>query len=158
MILKKIILSLLFTSSLFSNSDVAELTEDSYYQKVKFVIAKSTTDYKEAKKIAQKLSKKLDFKLDLRGLSFNQESFLTFTQKICEDNLMAHPCYTRRGRYDDGEYISIEHTNAYSEFKDGFYIVVVASGQEVAKSLKKVRKHVKDAYLKSAKMYMGSTN
>ena len=158
MILKKTILSLLFTSFLFSNSDVPKLTQDMYYEKVEFVIAKSTTDYKEANKVAKKLSKKLDIELNLRGLTFNKESLLTFDEQTCEDNLMAHPCYMRRGRYDAGEYVSIEHTNAYSEFKDGYYIVVVASGQNLKKSLKKVKTQIKDAYVKSAKIYMGSTN
>lgn len=118
-----------------------------------FLIAKSTKSYEEAKKLAEKLSKDLNITLNLRELKPHKTHFLTFSKKECE--MYGYPCYVPRGRYDDGEYISIEHSDYYEAFTKGYYIVMVASGRQLSKSLKKVRTKVKDAYVKKAKVYMG---
>ena len=118
-----------------------------------FLIIKSTTSYDEAEAFSKQMAKKLSIKLDLRGLVFNKKSFLTFSKTECQD--FGYPYYLGRGRYDDGEYISIEHSSFYDEFKDGYYIVVVASGDSILSSLKKVKKIVPDAYVKKEKIYMG---
>ena len=149
-------MNFILTSFIFAKSNIPVLTEEIYYQQVQFLIAKSTKDYNEAKREAINLSKKLNITLNLRDLQFNKKSFLSFDRKICEDNLYDYPCYMPRGRYDDGEYISIEHTNSYKDFKDGYYMIVVASGIDLDNILKKVKKSVKDVYIKSTNIYMGS--
>ena len=152
--LKKIIILLTLTTLLFSDSNITEETISPYVKK-EFLIVKSTTSYKEAKKYSEKISKKLNIKIDFRGLSFHKKDFLTFSKEVCNNEFDEESCYVGRGRDDDGEYISIEHTNYYEEFTNGYYIVVVATGEDVSKSLKKVKKEISDAYVKSAKVYMG---
>jgi len=149
--LKKIFMILLFNTLLFSDSLVDELSE-----KKEFLIVKSTTSYQEAKKYAEKISQKLKIELDLRGLTFHKGSFLTESKEICEEHWGegGYPCYLARGR-EDGTFVSVEHSNEYEEFTNGYYIVVVATGQNLSSKLKKVKKVVKDAYIKTAMIYMG---
>ncbi len=151
--LKKLILLLTLTTLLFSDSNITEETISPYVKK-EFLIVKSTTSYKEAKKYSEKISKKLNIKIDFRGLSFHKKDFLSFSKEVCRE-FDEESCYVGRGRHDDGEYISIEHTNYYEEFTNGYYIVVVATGEDVSKSLKKVKKEISDAYVKSAEVYLG---
>jgi hypothetical protein len=82
---------------------------------------------------------------------------LSFPAKVCDENGFEHPCYVARGRYDDGEYVSVEWSTAYEGFTPGLYIVVVASGPEaeVKKHLPAAREVYGDAYIKKAKVYMG---
>jgi hypothetical protein len=148
--LKKLLLSLLLITT-FSPAENFSLEDQTVTKE--FLIAKSTKSYNEAQKVAQKLSKDLNITLNLRDLKPHKTHFLTFSKKECE--MYGYPCYVPRGRYDDGEYISIEHTNYYEEFTNGYYIVMVASGNKLGKSLKKVQSKVKDAYVKKAKVYMG---
>jgi len=144
-----IILMLITSTQLISKDEVFSETA-----KKQFLIGKSTTSYDEAKSFASKMAKRLKIKLDLRGLKFDKNSFLTFSKEECDD-FSEYPCYLGRGRYDDGEYISIEHTSAYAEMRDGYYIVVLATGDNVSKSLAKVKKEIPDAYIKTAEIYMG---
>ena len=97
------------------------------YVKTGFVIIQSTKDYNTAKATAQKAALQLKQKLDLRDLKANKKSGLTYSQKDCE-NEGGYPCYISRGRYDSGDYISIEWSNAFDGFAKGYYIVVIASG------------------------------
>ena len=151
--LKKIILLLSLSTLLFSDSNITEEIISPYVKK-EFLIVKSTTSYKEAKKYSENISKKLNIKIDFRGLSFHKKDFLSFSKEVCSE-FGEVSCYLGRGRYDDGEYISIEHTNYYDEFTNGYYIVVVATGEDVSKSLKRVKKNISDAYVKSVEVYMG---
>lgn len=125
-----------------------------------FVILKSTKSYKEARGVAEKSAETLKIKLDLRGLSENKELGLTFDKKVCEEEGgFEFPCYIARGRFDDGEYISIEYSSAYEGFSDGYYIVVVSSyprgSEEIQATLRKVRTLYEDAYAKTSKVYVG---
>ena len=147
--MKNLLLLILITLTLYSNDEISQAMV-----KKEFLIGKSTSSYDEAKSFAIKISKSLNMKLDFRGLSFNKKSFLTFPRKDC-DELSEYPCYFSRGRYDDGEYISIEHSSAYSEMKEGYYIVVLATDENVSKTLTKVKKEIPDAYIKSVDIYMG---
>lgn len=65
--------------------------------------------------------------------------------------------YIPRGRYDNGEYISIEYSSSFENFTQGFYIVVISSGEakEVEKLLPMAKKYSKDAYAKKSDVYMG---
>src|SRR5882757_2957588 len=80
------------------------------YVKVNFVIIQSTKNYDSAKATALTAAKKLQIKLNLRGLKPNKKSGLTFSKNDCE-NEGGYPCYIARGRYDSGEYVSIEWSN-----------------------------------------------
>ncbi|HIP30138.1 MAG TPA: hypothetical protein EYG83_04905 [Sulfurospirillum arcachonense] len=153
--MKKLLLWVLLSVNMIAEDITTELND--MYEEKSFLIAKSTTSYEEAKKFSKEISKALGIHIDYRGLSFHKSEFLSFSKKECEESWgdNAYPCYVPRGRYDDGEYISIEHTNSYDEFTNGYYIVIVASGDSTSKTLKKVKKKYNDAYMKKAKVYMG---
>jgi hypothetical protein len=131
--------------------------DESAFVKKSFIIIKSTKSYTEAKAFAIKASKDLKIKLDLRDLKPNKESGLTWNKKECETNGWDYPCYVARGRYDDGDYVSIEWSEAFAKFAKGYYIVIVYSGnkKEATTSLKKVKKLFKEAYAKEADVYIG---
>jgi len=156
--MKHIIIVLLILGSSFYTS--AQNESDTIAQpivKKSFVIVQSTKNYAAAKATAVKASKQLGYKLDLRGLVPNKKSGLTDTKANCEeDGLGEYPCYYSRGRYDDGQYVSIEWSGAFPEFTKGYYIVIVASGDAEARAaLPKAKKIFKDAYAKKAKVYLG---
>jgi hypothetical protein len=125
-----------------------------------FVIVKSTASYGDARRAANGAAKRLGVRLDLRNLSPHSEGGLTWSKKECEDDAFDYPCYVARGgRADDGFYVSIEYSTAYTGFKPGLYIVVVASdtkGGQVAKlAAKAARKAFKDAYVRRTGVYLG---
>ncbi|MEZ0391422.1 MAG: hypothetical protein ACAH59_04355 [Pseudobdellovibrionaceae bacterium] len=122
-----------------------------------FVILASSQDYENAKATAEKSSQDLKIKLDLRGLNPDKKSGLSFDKKTClEGPTQEFPCYNQRGKFDDGEYISIEYSNSYKEMKPGLYIVVAFSGEKklAGTELKKIKRTHQDAYLKEIKVYM----
>ena len=55
--------------------------------------------------------------------------------------------------------MSIEWSSMYSEFSEGYYIVVIASSterdDEIKKLLKKAQKIISSAYIKSATVWQG---
>ena len=126
---------------------------------VEFVIVKSTPSYAEAHRTALDASRRLGLKLDLRDLSPSENGGLSFPKASCEADGWTAPCYVARGRYDAGVYVSIEYSNAYSEFKPGLYLVIVASGRRgeapTRKALEKAKSVYPDAYAKVAGVYMG---
>jgi hypothetical protein len=127
------------------------------YIKKAFVIVQSTKSYAAAKLTAEKAASQLHKKLDLRELQPNKKTGLTYTDSVCE-NEGGYPCYISRGRYDNGDYVSIEWSNAFEGFVKGFYIVVISSGLDTAGTnsvLKKAKKYFKDAYAKKAEIYVG---
>ena len=130
--------------------------------KKEFIIVYSTTKYKEALNKCNEVNKKLNYNINFRGLEYNKEIGLSYSKEILEDKENGgeeeiFPWYFPRGRNDDGEYISIEYSNGYKEFKKGYYIIIIASGDEgtLSAKLEKVKKYYKDAYIKRAKIYMG---
>jgi hypothetical protein len=131
---------------------------DQYIEK-QFVIVQSTTKYPEALKTAKAAAQQLKLKLDLRGLKPHKETGLTWSSKTCNTDWFGYPCYVARGRYDDGAYVSIEYSSAYSGFKEGYYIVIVAGGDAgnslVKSSLTKAQKIYRDAYAKLSRVYVG---
>ena len=154
--LKKISLVALLLFTVFIDANNIDNVIENATVTKKFLIIKSTSNYSEAKEYAEKIAKKSDTKLDLRGLSFNEKTHLSFDESLCTDDGMGeYPCYSPRGRYDDGEYISIEHSSSYANFTNGYYIVMVASGEDIQSSLEKIKKIVSDAYVKSDEVYMG---
>ena len=121
-----------------------------------FVVIQSTKEYKKAKAEAIKASQKLKQQLNLRALIANGKTGLTYSEKECE-NEGGYPCYIARGRYDDGDYVSIEWSNAFTGFTKGYYIVLVYSGNTTEANivLSKAKKIFKDAYSKQASVYVG---
>ena len=142
----------------FAISHAQEQSTDAFIEK-EFVIVFSTPKYEDALSTAKTAANKLQFKLDLRDLKKNTESGLTWSKKVCEAEWDEYPCYVARGRYDDGNYVSIEYSDAYSGFRKGYYIVIVSAAEKgstaTKTSLTKARKFYKDAYAKSTKVYVG---
>jgi hypothetical protein len=133
------------------------LAQYSFAQEERPYIKKSFVSYAAAKATAVKAAQQLHKKLDLRELKPNKKTGLTFTDSVCE-NEGGYPCYIARGRYDNGDYVSIEWSNAFEKFAEGYYIVIVGSGFDKASTaaiLKKTKKIFKDAYTKQAGVYVG---
>jgi hypothetical protein len=154
--MKYIHLLILLFSFITSNAQI-EKVEDRPYVKNFFLIILSSKNYTEAKNFAIEAASKLNVKLDLKGLKPNKESGLTFTAKECEGNGWDYPCYVSRGRYDDGEFVTIDYSDAFDGFAKGYYIVTTASGDAalVKKALAKVKKLYKTAYVKQTEIYIG---
>ncbi len=133
--------------------------EISQTEKKGFVIISAGKNYDDIKKLAKKVAKKLNYKLDLRGLVPNKTEGLTLTKKTCENEELEFPLYVARGRYDDGNYVSIEYTNGYNGFTPDYYLIIVSShvkGEtKLNKALKHVKTYYKSAYIKYADVYMG---
>ena len=130
------------------------------WAKKSFVIVASVKTYEEAQAKAKEASTKLNFRLDLRGLSPDKKTGLTFSKKICDEEWGSDPCYLPRGRYDDGKYVSIEYSSAFKHFAKGYYVVIIANGDEkspVVIDAHKVakKKGYSDAYIKSDEVYLG---
>ncbi len=136
--------------------------EENFSQEIKkyFLIVSSTKDYSSALKKANSISEDLTLKLDLRGLLEGDNKLgLSWGKTVCEEDGWEYPCYVPRGRYDDGDYVSIEWSNGFQGFSEGYYIVVVASNtnydQKIKSLLKKVKEFIPSAYIKSSMIYMG---
>lgn len=150
------LLSMLFLLFFFTVPSIAQDDVEPYIKKY-FTIAASTKDYSVAKRKAFKVAEQLDIKLDLRNLHPRKEG-LSFPDSVCINNGWEAPCYVARGRWDDGEYVSIEWSDAFSGFSKGYYIVVVSSGDDLERMktrLNVVKRFVSDAYIKSTDVYIG---
>ena len=148
---------LFFTGQTFANK-VDSNIEYSPWVKKKFVIISSTKNYDNALAVAKLASNKLKQKLDLRGLTPDKKNGLTHAPKDCPPE--THPCYFTRGRYDDGEHISIEYSNGFKEFAVGYYIVIIGSffkaeNDIITKLLDKAKVHFPDVYAKDSEVYLG---
>jgi hypothetical protein len=72
-----------------------------------------------------------------------------------------YPCYIARGEGDaqNNYYISIEYSNAYEGFAQGYYIVVAGIDEPNSSKLKtelaRVKKYYKTAYAKGTKVWHG---
>ena len=69
------------------------------------------------------------------------------------------PCYVARGRWDDGVYLSVEHSSSYAGFEEGLYIVVLASGsprdRAIGAALRRAKGQYPDVVVKTAPVYLG---
>lgn len=153
----KTIYSLILIFSFISSNAQTTKAEEKPYVKKSFLIILSSKNYTEAKKLAVEAASKLNLKLDLRALKPNKESGLSFNAKECEGNGWDYPCYVSRGRYDDGEFVTIDYSDAFDGFAKGYYIVSTASGNAklVKTALAKVKKLYKTAYTKQTEIYIG---
>ena len=153
---KRFILLSLF-SVLLLISKAQNAGEDRSYVSKGYCIILSTKSYAEAKSIAEEASRKTGIKIDLRGLAPNKESGLTMSRAACDSNGFEYPGYVSRGRWDDGEFLSIEYSDAFTGFAKGYYIVVASSGNKKNNyaTLKKVKLFYKTAYIKQSEVYVG---
>jgi hypothetical protein len=157
---KNISYTLVFLFFICSSVFTAVAQEDtSMYVKKDFLILMSTKSYAAALAKAKQVSASQRIPLQLRGLSANKISGLSYSKQECDKEELDYPSYYARGRWDDGLYVSIEYSDAYTEFVKGYYIVVAASGSkeenEIKSAYNKIKQANKDAYFKSSKVYMG---
>jgi len=119
-----------------------------------YLILQSTASYSAAMYAAKQASAKLDLPLNYRGYVFDFKEGLKDTTACGCGEIHG---YVPRGRFDDGNYVSIEHTNSFTEFANGYYIVVAASGdrKKINPTLAKAKEFFADAYIKDAEVYIG---
>jgi hypothetical protein len=124
-----------------------------------FVILKATPSYAEARAVAASAAERLAIRLDLRELVPDREVGLTFSEEACKNEFGEFPCYVPRGRWDDGVYISVEHSSSYEGLEEGRYIVVLASGaprdRSIGAALRRARELYPDVTVKTAPVYLG---
>jgi hypothetical protein len=124
-----------------------------------FVVLKSTPSYAEARALAGTAAEKLAIRLDLRQLAPDHTLGLTFSEEDCDSEFGEYPCYVPRGRFDDGVYLSIEHSSSYQGFDEGLYMVVLASGSPhdrgVRAALRRAKGTYPDAVIKTTNVYLG---
>ena len=147
----------LFSIIMFAAASLRAQEPDCYVDKA-FLIAGSHTDYAAALNQANKVAAGTGLRLDLRGLKPAKAAGLSFADSSCVEEFGEAPCYVARGRYDDGVYVSIEYSSAYEGFRQGYYIVVAASGEPGSAELRttqaKVRRIEPTAYVKKSKVYI----
>jgi hypothetical protein len=124
-------LFLLF-SIIFATLQIQAQPEPIPYVNKHFCIILSTKSYVEAKKVAEQAAKKYKIKIDYRDLLPNKKIGLTYNKADCEAQGWDYPAYYSRGKEDEGEYISIEYSNAFEGFTKGYYIVIVAHGNKAS--------------------------
>lgn len=148
--MKKIVLFTLVLLCVFAS----KAQEDYNFIKQSFLIIHSTKDYSAALETAKDAEDKL-------GLEYRESEYIPDeTEGFISDVVCG--CgeihgYFPRGSHDDGNYISIEYSSSYDGFSEGYYIVIVSSGQKftVKKLLPLVKKSFAQAYIKNAEVYVG---
>ena len=124
-----------------------------------FVIIKSTSNYDEARALAVAAAERLAIRLDLRDLAPDAAFGLTFSRESCENEFGEYPCYVPRGRWDDGVYISVEHSSSYEGFEEGLYVVILASGSPrdrvIGAAVRRAKSQYPDVSVKTAPVYLG---
>ena len=123
------------------------------------VIAGTTTDIDEAHKIAQRTAKNLGIPYNSRGLVPHANHGLTLSREDCEKEEWEYPCYMPRNRFSDEISVSIEYSSQYTGLAEGYYIVIIASGEAdspiLAEVLTNAQQILPDAYLARTTVYMG---
>jgi hypothetical protein len=142
-----------------TQTETATAEVESPYAERSFLIIASTRNIKEAFKLAQAAAKKTGFKFRDNLLQKDSTVGATFPLDTCKAAGFAWPCYVARGRYDDGAYLSVEYSNAYTGFQKGYFIVVAANGykenEEFKQAVKAIRQHYPKSYVKRSAVYLG---
>jgi hypothetical protein len=124
-----------------------------------FVILKATASYADARTLAADAAERLAIRMDLRNLGPDGTIGLTFPEDDCRNEFGEFPCYVARGRWDDGVYLSIEHSSSYEGFAEGQYLVVLASGgprdRNVGAALRRAKGSFPETVIKTAPVYVG---
>jgi hypothetical protein len=123
-----------------------------------FVIVASARSFTEAARLASDAGMALYLKQDLRGVAEDKKIGLTFSKEECEKNNWDFPCYVPRGRFDDGIWVSVEHSSGYEGFAPRLYLIIIASAPVhdpmIKVALDMARKQYPKAYAKRAAVYM----
>ncbi len=130
------------------------------FMKTDFLIAFSSKDYAQARVFAEKLAKSIEVEFNDRGLVLQEDGRLLFP--VSEEDEM-EPMFLQRGRGSEGSiFVSVERSDDYMHFTEGYYLVVVANGNrktdEMKALLREVRRFAPDAYFKETEIYMGCTH
>lgn len=140
------------------SNDDWEPDYDMFYEGREFMIILSSKDFQKSVEFATIAAESLQLELKIDAIE-EVDGHLSFPQAECEGGGFDYPCYIARGRYDDGDYVSIEQSDAYDGFTRGYYIVVVSSGPKGDPNRRDLLVDVKnfydDAYIKSTQVYMG---
>jgi hypothetical protein len=149
---------LLLVFLIFSSKNYAQ--EEGQFQTKYFLIIGSVKTVDEARLLARQAEQKTGFTFKDPGLLADSSTGATFPRSVCESDCgFEFPCYVARGRYDDGNYLSIEYSNAYEGFAKGFFIVVAASSaKDLSKDtqlMNKIRAQYPKCYVKKNRVYIG---
>lgn len=130
------------------------------YVEKAFLITASVKTYGEALVAVKKLAAATGLAIDLRHHLPDPRTALSLPPKVCRENGWEPPVYVPRGRWDDGAYLSIEHTSGYPEtMTPGLFIVVAASGSpgdpRLDSTRKRLGRHAPGAYVKTGRVYLG---
>jgi hypothetical protein len=149
--------AIVFVSLLATTSAAAEPPADIVPKS--FVILKATASYADARAVAGSAAEQLALRLDLRDLAPDATLGLTFSEDACRAEFGEFPCYVPRGRFDDGVYISIEHSSSYEGMDEGQYLVVLASGAPhdrlVRAALRRAKGGFPAAVVKTTPVFLG---
>ena len=133
--------------------------KDEQFVDKSFLIIASTKDLADAFKIAKTAAQKTGIMFRDNKLQIDKIDGVTFPADTCKRAGFDFPCYVARGRYDDGNYLSVEYSNRYEGFQKGLFIVIAASGykddKELKQTLKKVRQTYPESYIKRTNVYIG---
>jgi len=154
-ILKKIVGIVLSTFLLFASEDTIDKMIAEQSMKKSFLIIHASKSYSDAYRFMQQFSKKSGIVVDLKGVLYQEDIGLTPPKELCLEQGFSYPCYVPRGGYDDGVYLSIERSESYNGFREGYYIVIAASGTIEPKVVQRVKKIVPKSYVKQSLVYMG---
>ena len=153
-----VVVLIAWTTAVWGSEDTANAPSENIVD-VAFVVVGVSEDYAEASRVAERAARELGVVLDLRGLVNDPEYGLTLRAEECTDPLYPFPFYLPRGRFDAGEYVSIERSDGYSALRAGYFVVIAASGAprsaEMTAALAKARRVVPDAYEFREKVYVG---
>ncbi len=152
------LLAILFAISLQAQEGITTVDKQ-------ILILSSSTSYMAAQQVALEAADKMNRELkEDRKLTPNKETGLTMSAKDCDELGWGYPCYGARGQEGalNTYYISVEHSNAYEELSDGYYIVVMAVDNKNSEIMKANHKLAKtfypDAYVKNIQGWIGCSH
>ena len=125
------------------------------------VILQSTRDYAAALAGARQAVTKLGRPLKLAGYQPNKELGLSASKADSIGGGYDFPCYVPRGQggAEDSDYLSIEFSDGYTGFAEGYYIVVAAlappNSPTLRQTLARVRRAYPTAYAKRTAVWFG---
>lgn len=81
----------------------------------------------------------------------------TYPRDVCELNGWDYPCYVARGRFDDGAYLSVEPSDAYTGMNPGYFVVVAASGSrdDVLAEQRELARRKVPSYVQTSDVWLG---
>ena len=95
----------------------------------------------------------------MRGALPDGHGHLTFSKADCDANEWSYPCFVARGRFDAGNYVSVEDGSTLTGCGPTGYVVVLASGPKgdagVRAILDKARKLLPAAAIVTDQVYLG---